>query len=88
MDPAVFLLIAGGLIGMFAYLVGASFLRKGDARMGHLLMWGAIVGLIVVGLVVTHEWAPFLLFAAFVLVGQAATEMWRLRRSRARAARR
>jgi hypothetical protein len=83
MELIVVVLIAGGLAGVFGYLTGASSLRKGDPLRGHGLMWGSIAVLIALGLI-QHDWAPFLLFVAFILVGQAATEMWRLRKAKAR----
>jgi len=85
MDLAGIALIVGGVAALFAFLTGTAFLRKGEARRAHALMWGSIAVLIVLGMVIRHDWAAFLLFASFILVGQAATEMWRLRRERARA---
>lgn len=85
MDLRIVVLVIGGAAAVFAYLVGAAFLRKGHTRNAHLFIWGGIVVLLGLGLIVEHDWAPFLLFAAFVLVGQAATELWRIRRARNRA---
>jgi len=86
MELGIVALVIGGVAALFCYLLGAAFLRKGHQRNAHMLIWGSIVALLALGMVIQHEWAPFLLFAAFILVGQAATEVWRIRRARNRAA--
>lgn len=88
MELVVVAIVVVGVVGVFGYLAGASFLRKGDPLRAHALMWGSIAILIAMGTQLRHDWAPFLILVGFILVGQAATEMWRLRRARARAGRR